>query len=146
MNCNDARALIHAYADGELGLESALEIERHLEPCAGCTREREAIATLSTALGDRALRFAAPDALRRRVGAALAGEAAVTARAPWWRLRWLGGWHLEVASGCPEACHRYPKRSAEHPYRYYTVKTPCLDERRLGVMSRGRPEIPAAKE
>jgi anti-sigma factor RsiW len=91
VNCNDARPLIHAYADGELGLESALEIERHLEPCAGCTREREAIATLSTALGDRALRFAAPDALRRRVGAALAGEAAVTARTPWWRLRWLVG-------------------------------------------------------
>jgi anti-sigma factor RsiW len=96
VNCNDARALIHAYADGELGLESALEMERHLEPCVGCTREREAIATLSTALGDRALRFAAPDALRRRVGAALAGEAAIavrapSARAPWWRLRWLVG-------------------------------------------------------
>jgi len=36
VNCNDAKPLIHAYADGELGLESALEIERHLEQCADC--------------------------------------------------------------------------------------------------------------
>ena len=72
MNCNDAKPLIHAYADGELGLESALEIERHLEQCADCARERAALAALSAALGDPALRYAAPDALRRRVGAALA--------------------------------------------------------------------------
>ena len=96
VNCNDAKPLIHAYADGELGLESALEIERHLEQCADCARERAALAALSAALGDPALRYAAPDALRRRVGAALAGEAAITARAPsartpWWRLGWLVG-------------------------------------------------------
>jgi anti-sigma factor RsiW len=97
MNCNEAKTLIHAYTDGELGLESALEIERHLEQCADCARERASLAALSAALGDPALRYAAPDALRRRVGAALAaGEAATTARAPlarapWWRLRWLGG-------------------------------------------------------
>ena len=91
VNCNDAKPLIHAYADGELGLESALEIERHLEQCADCARERVALAALSAALGDPALRYAAPDALRRRVGAALAGEAAITARTPWWRLGWLVG-------------------------------------------------------
>ena len=89
MDCNDAKTLIHAYADGELGLESALEIERHLEQCAVCTREREAIATLSAALGDEALRFKAPAALRTRLGAALMGAAATTAQAPWWRPRWL---------------------------------------------------------
>jgi anti-sigma factor RsiW len=97
VNCNEAKTLIHAYTDGELGLESALEIERHLEQCPDCARERASLAALSAALGDPALRYAAPDALRRRVGAALAaGEAATTARAPsarapWWRLRWLGG-------------------------------------------------------
>ena len=92
-----AKTLIHAYTDGELGLESALEIERHLEECADCARERASLAALSAALGDPALRYAAPDALRRRLGAALAAvEAATTAgapraRAPWWQLRWLGG-------------------------------------------------------
>jgi anti-sigma factor RsiW len=97
VNCNDASALIQAYADGELGFESALEIERHLEQCADCTRERAALAALSAALGDPALRFTAPDALRRRVGAAMLGDAAATmarvpgAREPWWRLRWLVG-------------------------------------------------------
>jgi anti-sigma factor RsiW len=107
VNCNDARALIHAYADGELGLESALEIERHLEQCAGCAREREAIATLSAALGDEALRFKAPAALRARLGAALSGAAASTAPAPWWPPRWLptrgtgggiGGWMVAGAA------------------------------------------------
>jgi anti-sigma factor RsiW len=93
VNCTDAKALIHAYADGELGLESALEIERHLEQCGDCTRERAALAALSAALGDPALRFAAPDALRRRVGAAMSGQAAeATAREPWRRrLRRLVG-------------------------------------------------------
>jgi anti-sigma factor RsiW len=97
VNCNEAKTLIHAYTDGELGLESALEIERHLEQCADCARERASLAALSAVLGDSALRYAAPDALRRRVGAALAGEAVTTAaRAPsahaaWWRLRWLIG-------------------------------------------------------
>lgn len=91
MDCNDAKTLIHAYADGELGLESALEIERHLEQCAVCTREREAIATLSAALGDETLRFKAPAALRARIGAALVGATATTAHAPWWPPRWLPG-------------------------------------------------------
>jgi anti-sigma factor RsiW len=97
VNCNDARALIQAHADGELGLESALEIERHLEQCADCARERAALAALSVALGDPALRFTAPDTLRRRVGAAALGEAAATmarapqARAPSRRRPWLVG-------------------------------------------------------
>jgi anti-sigma factor RsiW len=85
--------LIHAYADGELGLEMTLEIERHLEHCAECARERAAIAALSAAIGDPGLRFAAPDALRQRVGAAMSGQAAAAAtdRAPWRRRRGLVG-------------------------------------------------------
>jgi anti-sigma factor RsiW len=96
VNCNEAKTLIHAYTDGELGLESALEIERHLEQCADCARERAPIAALSAAIGDPGLRFRAPDALRRRVGAALAREAvsaahAPSVHAPWWPPRWLVG-------------------------------------------------------
>jgi len=82
VNCIEAKPLLPAYLDGELGLESALEIERHLEQCADCARERAALAALSTALGDPALRFTVPQALRRRVGAALADEAAAGATAP----------------------------------------------------------------
>ena len=127
MNCNEAKTLIHAYTDGELGLESALEIERHLEQCADCARERAALAALSAALGDPALRYAAPDALRRRVGAALAGEAAITARAPsartpWWRLGWLVG-EGEGGAIARVAIHHRPldcallfsARRGEHP-------------------------------
>ncbi|HEY2525198.1 MAG TPA: anti-sigma factor [Candidatus Binataceae bacterium] len=84
MNCIEAKPLLQAYLDGELGLESALEIERHLEQCADCARERASLGALSAALGDPALRFAAPEALRRRVGAALAGEAAVAGATVAW--------------------------------------------------------------
>ncbi|MGZ6253541.1 MAG: zf-HC2 domain-containing protein, partial [Candidatus Binataceae bacterium] len=104
VNCTEARALLHAYADGELGLESALEFERHLEQCVDCTRERAALAALSAALGDPALRFSAPDALRRRVGAALAGEATTAAatgpRAPSARTAaWRRGWSVGRGDG-----------------------------------------------
>ena len=107
VNCTEARALLHAYADGELGLESALEFERHLEQCVDCTRERAALAALSAALGDPALRFSAPDALRRRVGAALAGEATTTAAATAAGLRapsdstaaWRRGWSVGRGDG-----------------------------------------------
>jgi anti-sigma factor RsiW len=96
--------LIHAYADGELGLEMTLEIERHLEHCAECARERAAIAALSAAIGDPGLRFAAPDALRQRVSAALLDATAIgstttaapRARASWWT-RWP--WSLAPESG-----------------------------------------------
>ena len=96
VNCNEAKPLMHVYADGELGLESALDIERHLEQCADCARERASLAALSAALGDPALRFSAPNSLRQRMSAALAGEAVTTVRAPavrasWRRLRWFGG-------------------------------------------------------
>jgi anti-sigma factor RsiW len=104
VNCTEARALLHAYADGELGLESALEFERHLEQCVDCTRERAALAALSAALGDPALRFSAPDALRRRVDAALAGEATTAAatgpRAPSTRTAaWRRGWSVGRGDG-----------------------------------------------
>ena len=36
LNCDDARALVHAYVDGELDLARSLEFERHLEGCADC--------------------------------------------------------------------------------------------------------------
>jgi anti-sigma factor RsiW len=75
VNYNEAKPLIHAYTDGELGLESALEIERHLEECADCARERASLAALSAVLGDPALRYSVPDALRR-LGAALAAAMA----------------------------------------------------------------------
>lgn len=72
MNCDEARPLVHAYTDGELALESALEIERHLAKCAACARERASLAGLSAALGDPELRHPAPPALRARVAASIA--------------------------------------------------------------------------
>jgi len=96
MNCEEARTLVHAYADGELALESALEIERHLAECAGCARERASLAALSATLGDPELQYSAPPALRARIATAIADafdEGAAPAEADrggaahvrWWR-------------------------------------------------------------
>ena len=37
MTCEEARSLIHGYADGELDLTTSLAVERHLADCAACT-------------------------------------------------------------------------------------------------------------
>ncbi len=82
MNCDEARTLVHAYTDGELALESVLEMERHLAECAGCARERSSLGALSAALRDSELRHAAPPALRARVAASIADAVAGGAEQP----------------------------------------------------------------
>jgi intracellular sulfur oxidation DsrE/DsrF family protein len=37
MNCDEARKLMHGFADRELGLESSLRLEAHLEGCGACS-------------------------------------------------------------------------------------------------------------
>jgi len=115
VNCIEAKPLLQAYLDGELGLEMALEFERHLEQCADCARERAALASLSAALGDPALRFAAPEALRRRVGAALAGEAVAGATAPAAASPTTGGEALAGAAATGGG--RAPQARAPRPWR-----------------------------
>ena len=36
MSCEEARKLMHGFADRELGLESSLRLEAHLEGCGAC--------------------------------------------------------------------------------------------------------------
>ena len=38
MNCDEVQSLLPAYLDGELDLVKSLEIERHLQGCAACSR------------------------------------------------------------------------------------------------------------
>lgn len=67
MNCEEARMLVHPYADGELDLVKSLELERHLKECAECARELAAIGALRAALDEGELRYAAPERLAQRV-------------------------------------------------------------------------------
>jgi anti-sigma factor RsiW len=67
MNCTESRLLLHANADGELDASNSLELERHLKTCSACVAEERSLHSLQSALRQPALRYDAPDSLRREV-------------------------------------------------------------------------------
>ncbi len=74
MNCEEIEALKHAYADRELDLVRATEIERHLSGCRACSQAYENIRALSAALKSSSLYFEAPAHLKKRIRASLGAE------------------------------------------------------------------------
>ena len=72
MTCDDARILLHAELDGELDAARDLELTRHIEGCADCTREFEAMRALRSRLKSGEFHFAAPAGLERRIRRAVA--------------------------------------------------------------------------
>jgi len=85
MNHDEIRELLHAYADGELDLINAREVEQHLQSCDNCSREAEQIRALREALAADSLAYRAPRRLRRNVRAALRREAKTSDKvfSPW---------------------------------------------------------------
>ncbi|WP_269504260.1 anti-sigma factor, partial [Burkholderia sp. IMCC1007] len=79
MDCNEARALLDADVDRELSAPDALRVQRHVDGCDACRRERERIVALGRAVR-QADYYRAPDALRASILAAL--PAAPDAAAP----------------------------------------------------------------
>ena len=71
MNCEDAKLLVHALADGELDAGHAREVEAHAAACGACAAELATAQHLKRALAASDLRFSAPDALRARVEGAI---------------------------------------------------------------------------
>ncbi len=67
MSCEESRVLLHGYVDRELDLAHSLEIERHLQTCAGCTQEYTNLRALRGALSDGSLSYAVPEGLERRI-------------------------------------------------------------------------------
>ncbi|HET7537810.1 MAG TPA: zf-HC2 domain-containing protein [Candidatus Didemnitutus sp.] len=74
MDCNEARALLDADADGELDLVRHLELAEHLRSCAACRERAEAARARRTALRDTLPRFTAPQHLAGKIRTALAAE------------------------------------------------------------------------
>jgi anti-sigma factor RsiW len=96
MNCQEIKALKHAYADRELDLVRTTEIERHLSDCRACSQAYENIRVLSSALKSSDLYFKAPAHLRRRIRASLPNEARSSSSQPFdWR-QWLK-WGIPIA-------------------------------------------------
>jgi anti-sigma factor RsiW len=74
-DCLILSARLAALLDGELSLPQRRELELHLRTCTRCAAELELVQLARATLRDAATRLAAPDELRRRVEAALAGAA-----------------------------------------------------------------------
>lgn len=82
MECNDARRLLAAQADGELDLVHQLDIEQHLRACPACAALAENLRTRRAALRESLPRFAASPQLASKIRDALRAEAAATVAAP----------------------------------------------------------------
>jgi anti-sigma factor (TIGR02949 family) len=70
MDCKEARPLLDAYVDRELAARDAREVQQHIDGCAACRHESDALRALGGAIRT-APYHRAPDALRERILAAL---------------------------------------------------------------------------
>jgi anti-sigma factor RsiW len=71
--CTDKELLLHGLLDGELDAANTLSCEAHLRECAGCAAELARLQALRTRLRTPGVSFDAPEALRARITAVLAG-------------------------------------------------------------------------
>jgi anti-sigma factor RsiW len=71
MNCDDARILLHGHLDGELELGRDLEVQRHLDGCAQCSRVYESMRAMRSRLKDESFRYDAPPVLLERIRKAM---------------------------------------------------------------------------
>ena len=67
MNCAETKLLLHPYIDGELDLVRSLDVEKHIQACAGCLAENQSLRSLRSALRSSALTYSAPQSLRNSV-------------------------------------------------------------------------------
>ncbi|CAN0621429.1 putative transmembrane anti-sigma factor [Burkholderia multivorans] len=99
MDCNETRMLLDADVDCELPPTDALRVQRHVDGCDACRRERETLAALGRVVRQAGY-HRAPDALHARIAAALPAGAGreplerQAARPAGWR-----GWLRRVGWG-----------------------------------------------
>lgn len=66
--CSDWELVLHAFFDGELDAADSLACELHLGRCQRCSGEVENLKSIRQKIRRSAMRWAAPDALRNRIG------------------------------------------------------------------------------
>jgi anti-sigma factor (TIGR02949 family) len=100
MKCNDAAALIAAYADGETDRAGSRSMKTHLVSCPDCAKKYEELVALRARIRREVPRYSAPPALRANVLASLDAARRVTPATSPIRIdrwRWLTGGAL---AGC----------------------------------------------
>jgi len=89
MNCQQAKSLVHAYADGELEAAAILEIEQHFQNCPGCASDLRNLQSLKKSLRSDALYFTAPAELRQRIKSELPSPRMAVPQNWAWNWNWL---------------------------------------------------------
>ena len=79
MTCEEARVLVHALIDGELGAGHARETETHVATCPQCAAQLRDYRVMRRALAMPAVQYQAPAALRARIENALPTRRVVAA-------------------------------------------------------------------
>ncbi|MDQ3027359.1 MAG: DsrE family protein [Pseudomonadota bacterium] len=67
MNCVETTRLLNAHADAELDLATSIDVEEHLDACAGCRRSFEGLQATRAAITRHAEMPSAPYGLRRQL-------------------------------------------------------------------------------
>jgi len=100
MNCQQAKALIDPYADGELEAAAIVELEEHLQSCSACALAWRNLQSLKKALKQDALFFTAPEELRQRIKSELPSPPKAAPPRQAWHWNWLTG----ALSGAAAIC------------------------------------------
>lgn len=80
MSCEQVEALLEPVLDGELPAEELMAVRAHLATCARCQNQERAMTMMTNAVRQAMPRYAAPEALRKRVQAALRRSGTVPSR------------------------------------------------------------------
>jgi len=100
MNCQQAKPLIDAYADGELDAARILELEKHIVDCPACALAWRNAQILKKSLKQDSLFFTAPTELRRTIKAELRSQVETKPRWSSWNWNWLTTATTSVATAC----------------------------------------------
>ncbi len=93
MNCDDARAALHGYLDGELDPSLSLQYEQHMRDCPCCGKALAEQRTIRAALHTESLYYKAPARLGQRLRTALPGRRRAGRR-----------WRWAAAAACLALC------------------------------------------
>ena len=88
MNCEETRALLDGYADGELDLVNHLQIEQHIRQCPECELALENRTMLKSTLADDSMYFRAPSDLRAKIRNSIRETKSEQRAEKWWRRSW----------------------------------------------------------